>query len=340
MAYEAWFKSEISETGAFVRQSNRFIAPFGGEGGLPVEANRYKIIATYACPWAHRQLIARKLLGLENVIKVGLVDPVRPESEFSDWSFTLDVGGVDPDLGVKRVSDLYLATDPDYKGRFTVPSVVDLTTGKIVNNDFFKLTYYWAKEWSEFHKSGAPDLLPHDLRDDIFALNDIIFDDVNNGVYKAGFANSQEEYEKAYDVVFARLDEFEKRLEGQRYLFGDRLTDSDIRLYVSLARFDAAYYSVFRVNRNRLVDYKNLWRYARSLYEIPAFGETTNFYHIKKHYQISCDPGNVNAIVSKGYDLSVWGKLHFENKDEGNILLARRRKIKPRPASCRAVRKS
>jgi putative glutathione S-transferase len=157
---------------------------------------------------------------------------------------------------------------------------------------------------------------------------------VNNGVYKAGFANSQEEYEKAYDAVFARLDEFEKRLDGQKYLFGDCLTDSDIRLYVSLARFDAAYYSVFRVNRNRLIDYKNLWRYARSLYEIPAFGETTNFHHIKKHYCVSCDRGNVHAIVPKGYDLSIWGKLHFDDKNEGNIILAGQGGVKPQPASC------
>ncbi|MDR1066666.1 MAG: glutathione S-transferase C-terminal domain-containing protein [Clostridiales bacterium] len=309
MPYEAWFRSEISETGAFVRQNNRFTVPFGdSEGDLPIESGRYKIIVSYACPWAHRQLIVLNLLGLDKHIKVGVVDPIRPDSEFSDWAFTLDLEGVDPDLKIKRLSELYLKSDPGYQGRFTVPSVVDLKTGKIVNNDYFNLTYYWERQWKKLHKEDAPDLLPKDLQNKIAALNDIIFSDVNNGVYKAGFANSQDEYEKAYDAVFARLDEFEKRLEGQKYLFGDRLTDSDVRLYVTLARFDAAYYSVFRVNRNRLIDYKNLWRYARSLYNIPSFGQTTHFDHIKKHYCVCCDPGNLRALVPKGPDLSVWGE--------------------------------
>ncbi|MDR0943950.1 MAG: glutathione S-transferase C-terminal domain-containing protein [Ruminococcus sp.] len=298
MAYESWFRSEIGENGAFIRQKNRFTSPFGsGEGELPVQSGRYQIIASYACPWAHRQLIARKLLGLEEHISVQIVDPVRPESEFSDWKF------IDSDT---RLSEIYLKSDPEYKGRFTVPSVLDLTTGKIVNNDYFNLTYYWEREWKALHKDGVPDLLPDDLQEDIVSLNDIIFNDINNGVYKAGFSNSQEEYEKAYDALFARLDEFEKRLEGQKFLFGDRLTDSDIRLYVSLARFDAAYYSVFRCNRNRLIDFKNLWNYAKRLYAIPAFNETTNFEHIKKHYCICCDPGNTHSLVPKGPDLSVW----------------------------------
>lgn len=309
MAYESWFKSETSGTGAFVRQKNRFTTPFGKrEGELPVEAGRYRLIWTQACPWAHRQMIVRSLLGLEDVISVGMVDPIRPKSEFSDWAFTLDENGEDPVLKVKRLSELYLRSDPEYKGRFTVPAVVDLQSGKIVNNDYFNLTYYWETVWSDFHKPNAPELFPVDLQEDIAVLNDIIFNDINNGVYKTGFAATQAEYETAYDVVFKRLDWLEERLSGKQYLFGDRLTDSDVRLYVTLARFDVAYYNVFRVNRNRIKEFPNLWRYARALYRIPSFCETTNFEAIKKHYHVCCDPGNEFGIVPKGPDLSVWSE--------------------------------
>ncbi|MDR2797226.1 MAG: glutathione S-transferase C-terminal domain-containing protein [Treponema sp.] len=309
MAYKTWFQNETNETGTFIRQTNRFITPFGfGPGDLPLEPGRYRLIWSRACPWAHRQMIVRSLLGLEDILSVGTVDPIRPEKEQSDWAFTLDEHGEDPVLQVKYLSDLYLRTDPHYKGRFTVPSVVDITTGKIVNNDYFNLTYYWETVWKDYHKKGAPDLLPEDLREDIFKLNDIIFSDINNGVYKAGFARSREAYEAAYTTVFHRLDQFEARLGQSRYLFGDRLTDSDVRFYVTLVRFDAAYYNVFRVNRNRIQDFPNLWAYARDLYQIPAFGGTTDFTHIKKHYHLCCDPGNRFHIVPKGPDTSLWLK--------------------------------
>jgi putative glutathione S-transferase len=312
MAYKTWFQDETNNIkGAFVRQQNHFTTPFGtGEGELPVEAGRYRLIWSAACPWATRQMIVRSLLGLENVFSVGLVDPVRPAKEYSDWAFTLDPDGVDPVLKVKYLSDLYLKARPDYKGRFTVPAIVDIPSGKVVNNDYFNLSYYWETTWRDFHKSGAPDLFPEALRQDIIDLNDIIFHEVNNGVYKAGFARSQEAYEAAYFTVFKRLDWLDGRLSQTRYLFGDRITDSDIRLYVTLARFDAAYYNAFRVNRNRLVEFPNLWAYARALYQIPAFGENTHFDHIKTHYHICCDPGNEFHLVPKGPDISLWKMPH------------------------------
>jgi putative glutathione S-transferase len=299
--------------GAFVRQQNHFVTPFGkGEGELPVEADRYRLIWSAACPWAHRQMIVRSLLGLEDAISVGTVDPVRPplRDGRTDWAFTLDPDGVDPVLQVKYLSDLYFNAVPDYTGRFTVPAIIDVPTRKVVNNDYFNLSYYWETVWKDFHKPGAPDLFPEALRKDIIALNNIIFHEVNNGVYKAGLCRSQGAYEKAYALVFKRLDWLDGRLSTGRYLFGNTLTDSDIRLWVSLARFDAAYYNAFRVNRNRLVDFPNLWAYARDLYQIPAFRKNTHFDHIKAHYHLCCDPGNIYRIVPKGPDLSVWDTPH------------------------------
>jgi putative glutathione S-transferase len=305
--FKSLFAKETAADGTFVRQAVRFATPFGqGEGKLPVERGRYRLIVSKACPWAHRQLITFRLLGLDEVISIGVVDPVRPKKPYSDWAFTLDEGGKDPVLGAQYLSDLYLATDPTYNDRFTVPAIIDLKTGKVVNNDYFNLTYYWETEFKAFHHEGAPDLFPENLRTEIKALNEVIFTDINNGVYRAGFAASQTAYEEAYDTVFRRLDVLEKRLENGPYLFGDRLTDSDIRLWVTLARFDGAYYNAFRVNRNRLVDFPNLWRYARRLYQSPGFRETTDFDAIKRHYHLCCVPSNEYKIVPKGPDLSGW----------------------------------
>lgn len=293
---------EISATGAFVRQHNRFTTPFGaGPGELPVEPGRYRLLWAPICPWAHRSVIVRRLLGLEDVISLGTANPVRTEK---GWEFSLDPDGVDPVLKIRYLPEIYARTDPEYTGRATVPTVADVKTGKVVNNDYFKLTNYWETAWKPYHKPGAPDLYPEDLRGEIDKLNDVLFNDVNNGVYKAGFARSQAAYEDAYDALFARLDELEERLSRQRYLFGDRLTDSDVRLYVTLARFDVAYYPVFHTNRNRLIDFPNLWGYARDLYAIPAFGETTDFDSIKRGYHSI--PDAPYHILPKGPDLSVW----------------------------------
>ncbi|GGH23363.1 glutathione S-transferase family protein [Paenibacillus segetis] len=306
--------AEIETTGAFKRQENRFTTPFGqNEAELPVEANRYRILWSPVCPWAHRSIIVRKLLGLEEVISVGTADPLRPKIDRVDWAFTLDDKNVDPILGIHYISEVYFNTEPEYAGRPTVPAVVDITTQTVVNNDYHELTYYLATAWKELHKEGAPDLFPDELQQDIRELNERIFHGINNGVYKAGFARSQEAYEQAYDGVFQLLDEIEERLATQRYLFGSQLTDADVRLYVTLARFDIAYNTAFRVNRNRLVDFPNLWGYARDLYQTPGFGDTTDFAAIKAHYHLSItnDPNRTfSKILPKGPDLTGWLTEH------------------------------
>lgn len=303
---------EVSKTGAFVRQDNYFVTPFGdGEGELSVEAGRYRLIWTPLCPWATRQIIALKLLGLEDAVSVGTVGPVRTEN---GWEFSLDEGGVDPVLKIRFLPEIYAETAPEYEGRATVPTIVDVKTRKVVNNDYHHLTNYWETAWKPLHKEGAPDLYPVELRKDIDELNNVIFHEVNNGVYKAGFAQSQEEYEKAYDVLFQRLDWLEERLSKSRYLFGDQITDSDIRLYVTLARFDVAYYFCFKTNRNRLTDFDNLWNYAKDLYTIPAFKEATDFDSIKKGYHLGNHAHNPYNILPLGPDSSIWEEPH--NRDE------------------------
>lgn len=304
--------NEITKDGAFNRQKNRFTTPFGeGPGELPAEAGRYHLLWARICPWAHRAVIVRELLGLQEVISLGTASPVRTEN---GWEFSLDEGGVDPLLGIRYLPEIYAETDPEYSGRATVPAVVDVTTRKVVNNDYFRLTNYFETAFKPFHKAGAPDLYPEALRSDIDALNDILFHEVNNGVYKAGFAKSQQAYEQAYDVLFARLDQLEERLSTRRYLLGDQITDADVRLYVTLARFDVAYYSVFRTNRNRIVDFPNLWNYAKDLYQTPGFGDTTDFEAIKRGYQLGNHAENPYQILGKGPDVSIWNESHDRNR--------------------------
>ncbi|MHA7964278.1 glutathione S-transferase family protein [Paenibacillus sp. CAU 1782] len=299
---------EIGGNGEFLRQKNRFTTPFGeGEGKLPVEAGRYRILWAAICPWAHRAIIVRSLLGLEEAISVGKASPVRTPQ---GWEFSLDEGGVDPVLKIRYLPEIYKETDPDYDGRATVPTVVDVIDRKVVNNDYFRLTNDLETAWAKLHKQGAPDLYPEGLRGEIDALNEVLFHEVNNGVYKAGFARSQEAYEKAYDTLFARLDQLDQRLSTQRYLFGDSITDSDIRLFVTLVRFDIAYYSVFRTNRNRLVDFPNLSAYARDLYQTPGFGDTTDFDAIKRGYHLGDIANNPYQLLAKGPDQSFWTKPH------------------------------
>lgn len=320
--------AEISKDGSFKRQINRFVTPFGNEPGeLPVEAGRYRLFWCAACPWAHRSVIVRKVLGLEDAISLGTVSPMRPRLPHVDWEFSLDPDGVDPVLGIRYMSEIYLKTDPDYTGRPTVPAVVDVAKREVVNNDYFKLTNYFETVWAPFHKPDAPDLYPEHLRGEIDALNETIFHDINNGVYKCGFARSQEAYEQAYETLFERLDELEERLSRRRFLHGDFITDSDVRLYTTLVRFDAAYYAAFRTNRTLIREFQNLWGYVRDLYQTPGFGDTTDFDAIKRHYHqsitISTDRPEV-AILPKGPDLSVWDLPHDRHAlsgQEGKFLI-------------------
>ena len=307
--------SEIDENGYFVRQPNHFTEGFG-EGKNPVEKGRYHLVWAKLCHWSNRASIVRELLGLEDAISVNMVDHAKHEKNLG-WEFVYDKEHIDPVLGIQFLSEAYYKADDDYTGRTTVPALIDTKTGKVVNNDYTWLTNYFEVDFKPFHKKGAPDLYPEDLREEIDKLNDIIFREVNNGVYKAGFARKQKAYDRAYNMVFNRLDWLEERLANQRYLFGDRLTESDVRLYVTLVRFDCAYYPVFRLNKKLLRDYPNLWAYARDLYQTPGFGDTTNFAAIKKHYHIDCCPSNEFAIVPNGPDESLWLTPHGREKLSG-----------------------
>lgn len=303
---------EITKDGAFNRQKNRFTTPFGDQSGeLPVEAGRYRLLWAKICPWAHRAVIVRELLGLQDVISLGTASPVRTEN---GWEFSLDEGGVDPVLGIRYLPDIYAETDPEYSGRATVPTVVDVLERKVVNNDYFRLTNYFETAFKPFHKEGAPDLYPQHLQAEIDEFNELLFHEVNNGVYKAGFAHSQAAYEQAYDVLFTRLDQLEERLSAQRYLFGDSITDSDVRFYVTLVRFDAAYYSVFRTNQNRIIDFPNIWNYAKDLYQTPGFGDTTDFDSIKRGYQLGNHANNPHQLLAKGPDVSIWNEPHNRHR--------------------------
>lgn len=308
--------NEFTKDGSFKRQGNRFTTPFGNEPGeLPIEANRYRLLWSQACPWAHRSVIVRSILGLEHAISLGTASPLRPQLPHVDWEFSLDQDGVDPVLGIQYMSEIYKKTDPDYTGRPTVPVMIDVKQDKVVNNDYFKLTNYLEKEWAPFHKDNAPLLYPEHLRNEIDELNEIIFHDVNNGVYKCGFAQSQDAYEEAYNTLFARLDEFEERLSTNRFLFGEYITDSDVRLFATLVRFDVAYYNKFNTNRQLISQYEHLWGYAKDLYQTPGFGDTTDFDAIKKHYHtsITIDPTNTSVkILPKGPQLN-WNSEHHRH---------------------------
>lgn len=313
---------EVGISGKFERQGNHFVTPFSAapdaeaQGRLPVEAGRYRLIWAPVCPWATRSMIVRQLLGLDRVdpetgleiLSVGKADPIRPNVPWSDWAFTLDPGDIDPVLHAHLLSEVYYHSDKNYGGRPTVPAIIDLKTDKVVNNDYFNLTLYYETEWRRYHKEGAPDLYPENLREEIDALNAVIFHDVNNGVYKAGFAQSQEAYSDAFQLVFKAYDRLEERLSHQRFLFGDYITESDIRLYVTLARFDLAYFNGFRVNFRMLRDYPNLWAYARDLYAEPAFADNTDFDGIKKHYHLCCLTTNPNSILPVGPDEAAWNE--------------------------------
>ncbi len=295
----AQFPAETSQDGGFRRQPNAFTDRItrDGSSGFPAEPGRYHLYVSLACPWAHRAIIVRRLKRLEDVVSLSVVDPIRDER---GWAFRDGPGhSVDPVNGFAFLSEAYLATDPSYTGRYTVPVIWDRVTQRIVTNDYPQITLMLETEFENYADTGV-DLYPLALRPEIDALTAVIFDDVNNGVYKAGFATTQPTYEAAFDALFARLDWLEERLSGQRYLVGGELTDVDIRLFTTLARFDAVYHGHFKCNLRRLVDYPNLWGYARDLYQRPGFGDTVNFDHIKRHYYMTHDQLNPSRIVPKG----------------------------------------
>ncbi|WP_406035952.1 glutathione S-transferase C-terminal domain-containing protein [Nocardioides sp. NBC_00163] len=273
----------------------------------PVEPGRYRLVAAAACPWANRAIIVRNLLGLQDVISLGLAGPTH---DARSWTFDLDPGGVDPVLGTERLQEAYFKRYPDYPRGITVPAIVEEASGKVVTNDFPWITHDFFHEWTDFFADDAPDLWPRALREEMDEVNQRVFTEVNNGVYRCGFAGSQEAYDAAYSRLFAALDWLEERLSGQRYLVGDQLTESDIRLFTTLARFDAVYHGHFKCNRQKLVEFPALWAYARDLYQTPGIGETLDFDQIKQHYYVVHTDLNPTQIVPVGPDLSGWDEPH------------------------------
>jgi putative glutathione S-transferase len=274
-----------------------------GRDGYPVEPGRYRLVVSRACPWAHRMVIVRRLLGLEPVLSMGICGPTHDERS---WRFDLDPGGRDPVLGIERLQEAYLARFPDYEKGITVPAIVDIPTGKVVTNDFGQMTLDLSSQWSAHHRDGAPDLYPEALRSEMDAVMAAVYRDVNNGVYRAGFAGSQKAYDAAYQRLFARLDWLSDRLEGQRFLLGGTITEADVRLFTTLVRFDAVYHGHFKCNRSKLSEMPVLWAYARDLFQTPGFGDTVDFDHIKQHYYLVHQDINPTGIVPDGPDLSGW----------------------------------
>ncbi|WP_309071698.1 glutathione S-transferase C-terminal domain-containing protein [Arthrobacter sp.] len=283
--------------------------------GFPVEPGRYRLIAARACPWANRAIIVRRLLGLEEAISLGTPGPTHDKRS---WTFDLDPGGKDPVLGIERLQEAYFKRDPEYPRGITVPAIVDVNSGAVVTNNFPQITLDLSTEWKEFHRDGAPDLYPEDLREEIDTVNKRVFTEVNNGVYRCGFAGSQDAYNDAYDRLFAALDWLEERLTSQRYLVGDSITEADVRLFTTLARFDPVYHGHFKCNRNKLTEMPALWGYARDLFQTPGFGDTIDFDQIKKHYYVVHQDINPTQIVPKGPSLENWHTEHQRERLGGS----------------------
>jgi putative glutathione S-transferase len=299
----------MSTDGTYVRDSRYLNARITADGrdGWPVEAGRYRLAVARACPWANRAIIVRRLLGLEPVLSMAMAGPTHDQRS---WTFDLDPGGRDPVLGIERLADAYDKAVPGYDRGVTVPAIVDIPTGGVVTNDYAQITLDLETEWTAYHRPGAPDLYPQGLRDEIDEVATAVFKDVNNGVYKAGFARSQAAYELAYRRLFDRLDWLSDRLRDHRYLVGDTITEADIRLFTTLARFDPVYHGHFKCNRSKLTEIPVLWAYARDLFQTPGFGDTIDFEQIKQHYYIVHTDLNPSRIVPLGPELSGWLTPH------------------------------
>jgi len=295
----------------FVRDSNYIPTRITRDGadGYPVEAGRYRLVAARACPWANRSIIVRRLLGLEDALSIGMPGPTHDERS---WTFDLDPGGRDPVLGIERLQEAFFARFPDYPRGITVPAIVDTRDGAVVTNDYPQITLDLSTEWTEHHREGAPALLPSDPdeRAEMDSVMRRVYTEVNNGVYRCGFAGSQDAYEAAYLRLFRALDWLEERLADRRFLMGDAITEADVRLFTTLVRFDAVYHGHFKCNRNKLTEMPVLWAYARDLFQLPGFGDTVDFEQIKEHYYVVHTDINPTGIIPCGPDLSGWLTPH------------------------------
>ncbi|HNH87441.1 MAG TPA: glutathione S-transferase family protein [Solirubrobacterales bacterium] len=293
----AQFEKETDKKGAFVRQTSAFRERVTADGssGFPAEPGRYHLYVCYACPWASRTIIFRTLKGLEEVISMTAVDPVRDDQ---GWKFFAD--DPDPVNGYEYLLEAYLRTDPDFSDRVTVPVLWDKETNRAVNNESSEIIRMLTSEFNQWAKNPDLDLYPEPLRAEIDELNDRIYNSINNGVYRAGFATTQEAYEEAFVELFEALDVMNDRLGESRFLTGGEITEADWRFFVTLIRFDAVYVGHFKCNLRRIADYDNLAGYLRDLYQQPGIRETVNMDHIKRHYYITHPRINPTQIVPMG----------------------------------------
>ncbi len=299
-----------NESGQFVRRETTFrnwVTCDGspgpsGKGGFRAESGRYHLYVSLACPWAHRTLIFRRLKGLESAITLSTVDPFMGDN---GWAFAAPDGSVTagstPDhlFGSHYLSEIYVKTDPAFTGRVTVPILWDKQAGTIVNNESSEIIRMLNSAFDEFGDATL-NFYPRELHAAIDEINPVIYNTANNGVYRCGFARSQSAYEEAFDQLFRTLDDLETRLSRNRYVTGDRITEADWRLFPTLVRFDSVYYSHFKCNQRRIIDYPNLWNYTRELYQWPGVAETVSLPQIKRHYYASHSSINPTRIVPKG----------------------------------------
>jgi putative glutathione S-transferase len=300
----------MSTTGEFQRDTTYLDGRITADGrdGWPLAADRYRLVVARGCPWANRSMIVRRLLGLEDALSIGICGPTH---DWRSWTFDLDPGEKDPVLGIHWLREAYEKAVPGYERGVTVPAIVDVPSGKVVTSDFRHIPLELESEWTRYHRPGAPDLYPDRLRAEIEEVNALVYQSVNNGVYRCGFASSQDAYDEAYRALFAALDRLEERLTTRRYLVGDSITEADVRLWPTLARFDAVYHGHFKCNRNKLTEMPALWAYARDLFQTPGFGDTIDFVQTKQHYYLVHKNLNPSGIVPDGPDLSGWRTRHY-----------------------------
>src|SRR5579862_7045336 len=301
------WQEDVSRTtdGQFIRPATsfrNFVTADGsagptGQGGFPAEAGRYHLYVSHACPWAHRTMIFRSLKKLENAISVSVAAPLYGKT---GWEFGPAQAGTRDDAnGKATLAEIYLIADPHYTGRVSVPVLWDKKRRTIVNNESSEIIRILNSAFDAF-TNVRTDYYPQELRVEINRINDIVYSNVNNGVYRAGFATSQEAYEQAARGIFVTFDQIEDRLSRQRYLVGSQITEADWRLFTTLVRFDTVYYSHFKCNLRRVADYPNLWNYLRDLYSVPGIAETVSIDHIKRHYYGSQRQVNPTGIVPIG----------------------------------------
>lgn len=302
-----------TKDGAFVRPTTAFrnwVTPDGsagpsGKGGFAAAAGRYHLYVSLACPWAHRTIIFRKLKRLENVISLSIVSPDMLEN---GWTFNQDEGSTGDSVnGAAKLSDIYVLADPQFTGRVTVPVLWDKETRTIVNNESAEIIRMLNSAFDALSSSKA-DYYPEALRGEIDRINDLVYPNINNGVYRAGFATSQGAYEAAFRGLFDTLDEIEQILARQRYVAGSVITEADWRLFVTLIRFDAVYYGHFKCNWRHIYEYPNLSNYVRELYQVPSVAETVSLDQIKRHYYHSQRHVNPSGIVPVGPQLDFAAK--------------------------------